>query len=75
MFADDTKIFRKITSPSDSAMIQQDLEGFITLCNQVGYKIDISKCSVISFYRRQFVKYTYNISGDNLTHVNEVIRV
>ena len=53
LYADDMKIFRKITNDQDSHILQQDLNELHRWCVMNKLKLNIGKCSVIHFSRSQ----------------------
>ena len=51
IFADDTKIYRQINSPSDVHELQSDLDKVHRWGDQNGLKFNENKCSVITIKR------------------------
>ena len=73
MYADDVKIFRKISSPSDCYELQRDLDRLTAWSASWGLTLNPSKCrSFTATLRRAPVQITYNIGGTVLEHVDEV---
>ena len=73
MYADDVKIFRKITSPSDSQEIQRDLDRLTAWSACWGLSLNPSKCKSFTMtLRRAPVQITYNIGGTVLEHVDQI---
>lgn len=63
IYADDMKIYRRITSLSDAALLQADLNSFLNWCKINNLKLNIEKCAVLSFTRRSMpidVNYTFH---------------
>ena len=73
MYADDVKIFRKITSPSDSQELQRDLDRLTAWSACWGLSLNPSKCKSFTMtLRRAPVQITYNIGGTVLEHVDQI---
>jgi Reverse transcriptase (RNA-dependent DNA polymerase) len=73
LFADDTKIFKKISSVDDCLMLQHDLDKFSNYCSSNQLFLNISKCSHISFSRlRSPIVFTYSIDNLPIIKVNTV---
>ena len=51
MYADDVKLFANINSYSDALKLQSDINLFSAWCSRNGFALNLSKCSVMSFYR------------------------
>ena len=49
LFADDTKIFKKIKCIDDSLELQADLDNIYKWCIRNGMSLNIDKCSIISY--------------------------
>jgi hypothetical protein len=73
LFADDLKIFARISSSSDQVKLQQSLNSVETWCADNAMVLNVSKCHVMSFSRLA-VCYTFNysIGGVNLRRVDSV---
>ena len=73
MYADDVKIFRKITSPPDSQELQHDLDRLTAWSDCGGLSLNLSKCKWFTLtLRRAPVQITYNIGGTVLEHVDQI---
>ena len=73
MYADDVKIFRKITCPSDSQELQHDLDRLTAWSACWGLSLNPSKCKSFTLtLRRAPVQITYNIRGTVLEHVDQI---
>jgi hypothetical protein len=69
LYADDVKIFRPIINLNDKAILQRDLDRLVDWCHTNKLKININKCSVVSFARKvdlSLIDNTYVISGQIL---------
>ncbi|KAG7306323.1 hypothetical protein JYU34_008933 [Plutella xylostella] len=73
LYADDTKIFMKVSSLDDCHNLQADLNNLIQYCNKNKVKLNIDKCCVISFTRKKNkILYDYNFQDISLRRVTEV---
>lgn len=74
-YADDLKIFRQISSTSDAALLEQNIERILSWCRRNGMSLNVAKCEVISFTRRHRDNRTlwhYKIDGQDLKRVEVV---
>ncbi len=63
MFADDTKLFREVTSPTDCQLLQNDI-GLIDKWSKAWHlSFNPSKCSVFPVGRRNIDRYHYNLGA------------
>ena len=62
MFADDTKIFRKITSLADALMLQDDLQKLEEWSNIWLLKFNADKCHVLTLGKFQDIKHAHKYS-------------
>ena len=71
MFADDTKIFRKITSLADALMLQDDLQKLEEWSNIWLLKFNADKCHVLTLGKFQDIKHAhrYSLCQYELEHV------
>ena len=73
MFADDTKIFRRILSHDDSMQLQTDLIKLETWSDiwQLGFNVD--QCHVLTLGKLENIHHAhrYQICGKELEHVDE----
>lgn len=72
LYADDLKIFSKITTVDDAITLQNDVKTIVNWCHDNKLQINVSKCNVISFTRRReitFQYFNYNINGNALNRV------
>ena len=73
MYADDVKIFRQITSPSDSQELQRDLDCLTAWSACWGLSLNPAKCKSFTItLRRAPLQITYNIGGTVLEHVDQI---
>ena len=66
IFADDTLLYRPITNPHDSSLLQQDLTTLEQWKTKWQMDFNASKCSVIHILpskRKQFIDSTYTLHG------------
>ena len=73
LFADDTKILRKITSAEDSITLQNDLKTLEEWSNEWLLRFNADKCHVLSLGKIEHIKHThrYELYGEELDHVFE----
>ena len=68
LFADDTKIFRKIENQDDSDNLQEDLTKLQEWSNKWLLKFHPDKCKVVDISIRDRVHYSYFLDGIELEH-------
>ena len=59
LFADDTKIYRSITSPIDSSLLQQDLISILDWCGIWLSSLNFAKCKHMSIGRESTANQYY----------------
>ena len=73
LYADDVKIFRKITSPADGQSLQRDLSQQSAWSVSWGLTLNPSKCKSFTMtLRRAPVQTKYFIAGTELEHVDAI---
>ena len=74
LFADDAKLFRKISSIDDCLLLQHDINNFYSWCNTWCMQLNIEKCFTMNFSlkRKYNIEFDYSINNNNLDHVNEI---
>eukprot|EP00102_Acyrthosiphon_pisum_P024314 XP_016661524.1 PREDICTED: RNA-directed DNA polymerase from mobile element jockey-like [Acyrthosiphon pisum] len=73
LFADDSKIFLRITTNNDCLTLQNTLDKFTNWCNTFNLSLNISKCKVMSFHRSKSVfSFDYKLGGISIQRVNQV---
>jgi len=73
LYADDIKIFHKIGSPTDSTLLQSELDIFTEWVSHLGLTLNLSKCNVISFSRSLTpIITTYFLNGTELEQVSSI---
>ena len=71
MFADDVKLYKKITSLNDCTDLQQDLNKLSEWCNKNRLKLNTDKCKILTFTRRcTRIQVNYNINNSILSRVH-----
>lgn len=72
IYADDMKIFRHISTSSDSLPLQMDLNNFSTWCHKNFLELNVLKCQAITFSRKRFPSpsRTYFINDKPVPCVN-----
>ena len=71
LFADDTKIFREITSKEDSLNLQSDIDSLKNWSEQWGMEFNRDKCHVLTLGKFENIKHThrYMLGEDEIEHV------
>lgn len=73
MFADDVKLFLKVSNLSDCFNLQQDLKNFQTWCDSNNLHLNIGKCCVMSYSKsHSHIIYNYLLNDVTLTRKTEV---
>lgn len=73
LYADDLKIFRKISDANDCRILQTDLNRIVEWCNANCLHLNIEKCNMISFTRKRAVTtFNYDINGKTLRRASTV---
>jgi hypothetical protein len=73
IYADDTKIYKKITCPADAMNLQADLDKFFYYCSANQLFLNISKCQTITFSRStKPIFFDYKLNGTTLKKCNEI---
>ena len=73
LFADDTKVFRRITSKEDAQALQDDLDALQQWSDKWLLRFHPDKCHVLTLGRLENIRHTfrYTISNQELEHVFE----
>lgn len=67
LFADDVKLFRKITCSEDADQLQGDIESAIAWANCNSMSFNVNKCQIITFTRRhEPLLFEYKMLGATL---------
>lgn len=75
IFADDIKLYLRINSINDCSLLQQDLTSLVSWGESLGLSLNISKCSVFSFYRtHSHIYFPYVIHDFPIQPASEFIR-
>lgn len=70
LYADDCVIYREITNPDDSFLLQSDLNTISSWCNQWLMKLNVKKCKMMKFSRGSAVSTSsYKINNTILSSV------
>lgn len=73
LYADDLKIYREISSTLDCCALDADVSELVSWCAQNGMELNICKCKVITFTRRQsYLSYDYAIGTNIIERVNSI---
>jgi hypothetical protein len=69
-FADDVKLFLQIDSENDCFCLQSELNSLAVWLNNHGLSLNVGKCQVMSFTRRQSpIIFDYSLKGQSLLRV------
>lgn len=72
-FADDTKIFRQVSSLADTTLIQLDINSFVDWCASNGLHINTTKSHIMSIHNRSDpIISSYFINGSPLSRVDSI---
>ena len=71
MFADDVKLYRIISSPQDVALLQEDLNALVNLCNLNSVTANQKNCLVVN-YLVNAVAYQYSIGEIVICSVDSI---
>lgn len=72
-YADDLKIYCRISDPSDCARLQRDLDVIQQWCLNNRMTLNVKKCQTITFTNKMnYIKYDYHIDGSVLTRVSVI---
>ena len=73
MFADDTKLFRTITSKCDALVLQSDIDALQSWSNKWLLRFNSDKCHVLTLGKFENIRYThrYKLNQHELEHVFE----
>lgn len=73
MFADDLKLFKKVSSELDCIMLQNDLNTIHNWCNVNQLALNASKCKIVSYTRKHnSIQYPYKIDGIDLERLKVI---
>lgn len=71
LYADDLKVFRKISSTDDCVKLQEDLDRFSAYCVANKLQLSLPKCKSISFTKKiNVVHFTYSLCQTPLERVS-----
>lgn len=73
LYADDLKIFKKITSINDCYLLQDDLNRLSNYCTENKLELSITKCKHVPFTKtKQIINYNYNLCGELLQKETQI---
>ena len=73
LYADDVKLFHRVGSDDDVALLQADLDNLHNWCKTWKLKLNPVKCQTITFtLRTSPIQSTYSVNGHELTRCQEV---
>jgi len=74
LFANDAKIYKSITSPDDTELLQSDLDTFNEWCISNGLSLNIDKCQIVTYSKKlNPLQYYYHIR-DIILHRSPFIK-
>ena len=68
MFADDTKVFKTMTSPNDQHTLQNDLDCLTSWSSKLLLRFHPDKCNLMHVGKTIQQDYAYNLKIDNTAH-------
>jgi ribonuclease P/MRP protein subunit RPP40 len=73
LYADDSKLYKRISSDADCNLLQQDLYNVAAWCSMWHLKLNYDKCMFISFTnKKKPIIFNYEIDDINLSRVDTV---
>jgi len=73
-FADDIKLYSRISSLDDCILLQSDFDRFTEWFNLLGLSLNVSKCKTMTFARIQsLVKYAYHLGPTAISCSNDCV--
>lgn len=73
IYADDMKIFKKISTERDSCLLQKDLDAFSSWCKKNNLLLNVSKCAFMSYSRCSTpININYLINGEVVLKVDSI---
>ena len=73
IFADDTKIYRKITNPNEALALQSDINALHNWSQTWGLKFNSTKCTVLTIKRRDHAyQHPYTMDNQPLARTNDM---
>lgn len=72
LFADDMKLYREISEPLDTQLLQNDLDSFYLWCKSNGLECNTKKCFSIRFGKSHIPALDYSINNVNIVNVSHI---
>lgn len=72
LFADDTKLYKAISSPIDCLLLQADIKAFNDWCLDNGLQCNISKCFIVEFGKSEGTNFDYLLGNQPLVKVDQI---
>ena len=73
LYADDTKIFKRISNINDCSLLQEDLNRFQNYCRENRLDLNVSKCSAMTISRKSnLLQFSYMLHGQPLGRINHM---
>jgi len=72
LYADDAKLFRRISTSQDSLSLHDDINKLTHWTDEWLIKLNINKCKVVSYGRNIDHNYPYHINGVQLEQLDSI---
>lgn len=73
LYADDLKIFRTISDPQETTILQEGADAIFRWCESNGMLLNIGKCNVISFTRKHNpIHHNYKLQDTTIERVDVI---
>ena len=65
LYADDAKIYKSVVTDDDANSLQRVVSRIMEWCNTWLLKLNINKCKVVSYSRKEIINSNYYITEEN----------
>lgn len=73
MYADDTKVYMRVTNEADCMNLQSDLDRLVKYYADNRITVNLSKCSIVSFTRKKNpIQHDYTLNNDKVIRANSI---
>lgn len=73
LYADDTKFYRSIVTDNDCHKLQSDIDELSKYCDENQLFLNIEKCSIISYTRKQSpIEFNYTLGNNSLKRIKTI---
>jgi len=74
LYVDDLKIYRTVSTVSDSILLQSDLDSIGSWCSNNFLALNLNKCHIVRYAKRSvIIPPTYHINNNPLSVLNEIV--